>query len=615
MTGVVGFTFSGDQATADVELSAMLAAVQDHASYQVDRWIGDGVALGRVSLGRIDKQLQPIWNEDQTQCIIFEGELFDSASLRAELEAAGHGFSIGNAAELVLHLWEEYSTEGIKLLNGHFTFAIWNSKDRSLAVGNDRFGFRHVYYATVGDQLLFAGGVRGLLANSRLPRKVDGVGISQFLHFEHLLGDRTFVESVKLLPPATVLQARGGFCARHHYWHWSLPEYYQPRSYAEYRDSLLQLIKQAVARQLPTDDVRGGVNLSGGLDSRMLLGALATETDMHNLRTFSFGIRGCDDVALGRKVARLVGAQHEALPLPSDYLLSYAELGVRLTDGMDSCIHIHTLANINAQASQVDFLYTGYYMDSIANSHSMREWLVPFDDDTSLRLHYDYMHRVFPHDSDSDIFAPEFLAATREQFGAAFREAVTELKSDTMATWLQSVDIVHRQRRLIQFGNDLVRWQLECRTPYTDGDVVDFCLALPHSLRLDRVLFIDTLIAHFPKLAKVPSDRTGMPYLVDVRYLSRQARLNLHYLLHQRGLLGEPRHQHKLYARYDLWFRSALREWVEQILLDRQTLQRNIMQPAALQRIVQEHMTGAVDRTRELGALLSVELWHRAYVD
>lgn len=615
MTGIVGFTFSGDPAAAAVELSAMLLAVQDHASYSVDRWVGDGVALGRVSLGRVDKQPQPIWNEDNTLCIFFEGELFNYAHLRSELEATGHRFAIGNAAELLLHFWEQHGDKGLKLLNGSFTFAIWNTADRSLAAGNDRFGFRHLYYAMLGDQLAFACGVRGLLANDRLPRDLDKVGIAQALHFEHLLGDRTYMARVKLLPPATVLHHCAGHYEHHRYWQWSLPEYYQPRSRTDHQDTLLNLFKQAATRQLPCDQVRGGINLSGGLDSRMLLGVLATQMDVRNLPAFSFGIDGCDDIVIGRQIARTLGARHQALPLPDDYLLSCAPIGVRLTDGLASCIHFHSLANIDAQASQVDFLYTGYYIDAITFSNATREWLARFDDDTSLQLLYDFMHRIFPHEPAAEIFMPEFLAATREEFDAAFREAVFEVKDDCMSGWLDSVEVVHRQRRLTQFGNDLVRWQLESRTPFTDTDVVDYCLSLPSALGVERVLFTDILVTHFPKLAKVPNDRTGMPYLVDARYLSKQAHRNLQYLLYKRGLSGMPHHKRKLYARYDLWFRTVLRAWVEEVLLDRRTLQRGIVQPAAMQRIVQEHMTGAADRTREIGMLLSVELWHRAYVD
>ena len=615
MTGIVGFTFSGDPAAAGAELSAMLSAVQDHPSYHVDHWVGDGIALGHVSLGRIDKQPQPIWNEDQTQCIVFEGELFNTEQLRVELETAGHRFKLGNAAELLLHLWEEHGEECLRRLNGGFTFAIWNAVDRCLAVGNDRFGFRHVYYALLGNQLAFACGVRGLLAHTRLPREVDRVGIAQALHFEHLLGDRTYVAGVKLLPPAAVLYIQAEHCTRQRYWQWSMPEYYAPHSRAEYHEELLRLFKQAVSRQIPCGAVRGGMNLSGGLDSRMLLGVLATQMDVRNLQTYSFGIEGCDDVAIGREVAQAVRAPHHALPLPDDYLMTYAPVGVRLTDGMDSSIHIHSLANIDTQAQQVDLLYTGYYSDAITDSDGTREWLVRFDDETSLRLHYEYMHRIFPKDPDAAIYTPEFLSATHEEFDGAFRQAVGEVKSDTMSNWLDSVEIVHRQRRLTQFGNDLIRWSLECRTPFTDTDVVDYCLTLPPALRVDRLLFTSTLINSFPKLAKVRNDRTGMPFLVDARYLSQQARVNLHYWLHQRGLVSSvPAHKRKLYARYDLWFRTSLRQWVESILLDRRALERGILRPEAMRQVIQEHMAGA-DRTREIGMLLSVELWHRTYID
>ncbi len=487
----------------------MLSAVQDQRGYRVEHWVGDGVALGRVSLGRIDQQPQPVWNEDRTRCIVFEGEVFDSAHLRSELEAAGHVFKLGSTAELVLHLWEEHGEDGLLRLNGGFTFAVWNTVDRSLAVGNDRFGFRHVYYASLGNQLAFACGVRGLLAHSQLPRTIDKVGVAQALHFEYLLGDRTYVAGVKLLPPAAVLYLQAGHCTRERYWHWSMPEYYQPHNRREYQRELLRLLKLAAARQAPEGAVRAGINLSGGLDSRMLLGMLSKQMDVRSLQAYSFGIEGCDDVALGRQAAQAVHAPHHALPLPDDYLTTYAEVGVRLTDGMASSIHMHSLANIATQAQQVDLLYTGYYIDSITDSDGTREWLVRFDDDTSLRLHYEYMHKIFPHDADAAIYTPEFLAATHEEFGAAFRQAVCEVKDVTMTNWLDSVEIVHRQRRLTQFGNDLIRWQLECRTPFADADIVDFCLALPPALRVDRTLFTTTFVDHFPNLAKVSNDRTG----------------------------------------------------------------------------------------------------------
>ena len=615
MTGIVGFTYSGDSAAASAELSAMLTAVQDHPSYRVEQWVGDGVALGRVSLGRIDIHPQPVWNEDCTRCIVFEGELFNSAPLRAELEAARHVFKLGSAAEIVLHLWEEYGEAGLKRLNGGFTFAVWNPVERSLAVGNDRFGFRHLYYALLGNQLAFACGVRGLLAHRQLPRTIDKVGISQALHFEYLLGDRTYLAGVKLLPPAGVLYLRSERFERQRYWQWSMPEIYEPHSFGEYQRELVRLYKQSASRQVPDGAVRGGMNLSGGLDSRMLLGVLATQMDARNLQTYSFGVDGCDDVALGRQAAHTVHAPHRALPLPDDYLLTFAQLGVRLTDGMDSSIHIHSLANITAQAQEVDLLYTGYYSDSITDSDGTREWLVRFDDETSLRLHYEYMHKLFPNDPDPAIYTPEFLAETQEGFEAAFRQAVGEVRDVTMSNWLDSVEIVHRQRRLTQFGNDLIRWQLECRTPFTDSDVVDFCLKLPPALRMDRCLFTGTLVNSFPKLAKVPNDRTGMPFLVDARYLTLQARINLQYWLHKRGLVrNRPKHKRKLYARYDIWFRTSLRPWLEGILLDRKTLERGILRAEVIRQIVQEHMAGA-DRTRELGMLLSIELWHRAYID
>jgi asparagine synthase (glutamine-hydrolysing) len=377
---------------------------------------------------------------------------------------------------------------------------------------------------------------------------------------------------------------------------------------------MLQRIQQAVGRQLPPQGSRAGVNLSGGLDSRMLLGALGTQLNPGSLRTYTFGQEGCDDKRLAQQLAQIVGTQHQSLSLPADYLLEYAPIGVRLTDGMDSCIHIHSVANVDRQASEVDFLYTGFYVDSITNPAGTREWLVRIDDDTALNLHYEYMHRLFPRDPAEEIFTPEFLGATRDEFDASFRQTVNEFKGDTMFTWVEGVEITQRQRRLIQCGNDLVRWQVECRTPFTDTDFVDFCVALPPAHRLERYLFTDVFVRNYPKLAKVPNDRTGMPFVVDFRYLSQQAKHNMRFWLFQRGIGERPQYRRKLLSQYDVWFRTALRPWVEETLLDTRSLQRGIIQPAALQRTLNEHMTGAVNRTREIGMLLSIELWHRAYM-
>jgi len=619
MTGIVGFTFSGSTASAEDRLLAMLDAVKDHPDYHVDHWVGDGVALGRVSLGRIDKQPQPIWNEDRTRCIVFEGELFGASPLRSRLEASGHKFTVGNSAELLLHLWEEDGEKGLLALNGGFTFAIWNTVDRSLVLGNDRFGFRSVFYASGVEEgrpySAFACGVRGLLADSLLPRQVDLVGLSQALHFEYVMADRTYIKGCKLLPPASVLCTADHRSTLHRYWHWSMPETYPLRSREHYVETMMELMQKAVARQLPGEGERAGVNLSGGLDSRMLIGILGKQTDARNLHTYTFGQEDCDDVRLAAQVAQAMGAPHQSLPLPPDYLLRYAATGIRLTDGMDSCIHIHSVANIAQQAREVDLLYTGFYVDSITNPAGTREWLVPVDDDTALRQHYEYMHRLFPQDREEDIYTPEFVRATHEEFDASFRETVMEYKGSSMFTWVEGVEVTQRQRRLIQCGNDLVRWQVECRTPFTDTDFVDFCMALPPAHRLERFLFTQIFTRSFPKLAKIPNDRTGMPFIVDAQYLSKQARHNLRYWLHQHGMGKRPQHQRKLYANYGQWFRTVLRPWVEETLLDRKTQQRGILQPAALQRVVNEHMTGAVDRTREIGMLLSTELWHRAYID
>lgn len=613
MTGIVGFFPVESRAAAEDRLARMLAAVCDHESYQVDAYCDQAVALGRVSLGLLDRTPQPIWNEDESSCIVFEGELFERGQLRQTLEARGHAIRNGNSAELALHWFEEFGDAGLARLNGGFAFAIWNVRRRELVLANDRLGQRHLYCTSAGEHFAFACGVRGLLADERTPRTTDPIALLQALSFEHLLGDRTYLAGVKLLPPATVLRVSDEGCRQSTYWVLEIAETHELRSRQEYLEGMHYLLKQAVARQLP-ETARAGVNLSGGLDSRMLLGLFSELTSPPRAKCFTFGVPGCDDIRIGAELARAVNAPHEVMPLSPDYLLQVGETAVRLTDGMDSLIHVHTLASIAHQSQQLDVLYTGYYSDTLADSDGARETLVHFPDDTVVQWQFDYMHRLFPQEAAETIFTPEFYADHYAAFREDYRRVLLGTRSYIASNWMDRVEMVHRQRRLTQFGNDLVRWRIECRTPFCDRDLVDFCLAMPPALRVERFLFTETLKVFHRALAKVTQDRTGMPLVNDATYMRRELYRNLRWYLHRRGLGGPPIHHKQPYTRYDEWFRTALRPWVESVLLSKAALERGILRPEVLRRVVEDHMAGRRNYMREIGMLLSVELWHEQHL-
>lgn len=614
MTGIVGFVDAEPANPAGQLLSRMLAAVCDHEKYHVDAYCEEGLGLGRVHLGILDQAPQPLWNEDRSLCLVFEGELYGYAPLKAQLQAGGHKLQTGSGAEVALHWLEEMGEAGLTAFNGAFMLALWNKRERTLLLAGDRLGQRPLYYANYAGRFAFACGVRGLLADPALPHAVDLVAVRQALTYEYVLEDATYLRAARLLPAGCALQVVDGKPTLHRYWALEYPQQYAYREREEHLARLVEHMRQAVARQLP-DGAAAGVSLSGGLDSRMMLGLLAEQCGPQNLRAYTFGIPGCDDIRIAEQLAAAAGVAHKVLPLPPDYLIRLAAVGVRLTDGMESCVHMHALARLDGEADEVGVMYTGYLMDSLISPDADREWVAHYDDASALRILHADIRQLFKQAPQEEIFTDRFLHATDEGLHASFARVAEETRCYLLSDWQNCMELTQRQRRFTRYGNDLLRWQVECRTPYADADLVDVCLGLPPALRLDRFVFREALVEHFHKLAKAPLDRTGLPLVNDMRYWQIQLNRHVRWHLHNRGIGQAPVHRYQVYARYDLWMRQELRTWVESILLDERALERGICTPAGLRLLVGKHMDGSADFSRELGMLLSIELWHRMYVD
>jgi len=613
MPGLVGFAGKFDPSHAQYLIQAMANAMKDHNWYQVDLYYGEELGLGRASLGLSNPEPQPIWNEDKTLCIIMEGELYDYQALKQELITRGHCFHIDNDAEFMLHLFEEYGKDFAIHLNGAFVAAIWNQREKEMVLVNDRLGLRPLYYVLYKGRFTFASGVRALLADPDLPRNVDSVAIAQMLSFEYILGHRTLLREVQLLPPASLLTLRNGQFTIRSYWHLQFSEVYQLRSREQYLEGFIHYLQQAVTRQMP-GDLPAGLNLSGGLDSRMLLGLLCNGQLKMPLRTYTFGIHGCDDARIAKELANVAGTQHHFFELKPDYLLDLAGEGVRLMDGMESSVHMHALANVKAQARQVQILYTGFFADYLISPELRREWLSNYDKETAKQLIFDDINFLFRKTSKDDIYTKDFQRQFSIDFEGDFQARVTESKSLLLADWRDHFDIHQRQRRFTKQGDELLRSHVICRTPFCDNDLVEYTLSVPPGLRLDRFLFKEALVKLFHNLAKVPVDKTGLPMVPCARELYLRIDQQARWQLRKFGFKRVSDRLPLSYADYDSWVRTVLHGWVEEILLSKHALQRGYFNPTFIRNLVSLHMAGE-NYSRELGVLLSLELWHRQFLD
>ena len=454
------------------------------------------------------------------------------------------------------------------------------------------------------------------MAHPDLPRSVDAVALHQFLVYDHALDDRTLLESVRLLPQASVPDRPRRHGSIRPYWRLQYPDRYEPRPDEHYVEQLGHHLRQAVRRQQEASDRPAAMLLSGGLDSRLLLGLLCE--DGRTLQTFTFGVPRCDDARVAGEVARACGTAHRFFELKSDWLAFMAEQAVRATDGLGNIVNLHAMANIEAQSRHAQVVYKGFLGDALLGFALRRQMWGDYSDEHRYEVHraaHRY-HGVLNYEPEEErkLLSDAFLARAGDGAYSAYRAGMDRSGSRQIANQRLYFDLTQRVPRMTLNGVEVVRTHAVVRLPFGDTDLVDFALTVPPGFLFERNLAKVLLVNWFPKLAGIPIAGTGRPLRANLRDLTAQARSLLAWHLRPHGLdwLAEP--PRRPYKDYNGWFRTVLRPWVEGLLLDRRTLDRGYFRPDYVQGLVAAHMGGENHAVR-IGALLSIELWHRQFID
>jgi asparagine synthase (glutamine-hydrolysing) len=617
MPGIIGFVNNTLQDGADQLLRRMAQALDPQHGICVDLHHEDGLGLGRTSLGIVNPQPQPVWNEAHTLCLVMEGELFDTASLKQELLRLGYPFRHNNDPELLLNLYQEYGEEFADKLNGAFIAAIWDRPAKILRLVNDRLGLYPLYYAQVNGSLVFASGVRAVLADQNVPRKIDRTAIAEFLTFDHVLQNRTLLQDVLLMPQASILSFADQALSIRRYHEIRYANPYELRSELEYIEEYQHLLQQAVRRQ-SMDDIPAGLLLSGGLDSRIILAYLKERARKGSFFTFTWGIPGCDDARFADELARIAGVPHRFYELKPDWLLHTAEDAVRFTDGMGNLVNLHAFATLDQEAHQAKILYKGFLGDAMMGFALRPQFWANYDEPSRLRahmqVHTDQGVVSYTPAEHKLLFTPEFQNEIGNTIMEDYKNGMDEADTPLLSDQRNFFDFRQRVPRMTIKGVEVVRARTMVRLPFADNDLVDFSLRIPPGLRYERRLQRNAFSRAFPALAQVPVTDTGLPMMACAREILIRSKQLLRWHLNKKGLGKWMGPERRPYKDYNLWFRTQLRPWVEQTLLVPRTLERGYFEPDFVRRLVSDHMAGT-NYSGRLGALLALELWHRMYLD
>jgi len=285
---------------------------------------GGGLAMRRLSIIDVAGGAQPVYNEDGSAVIVYNGEVYNSPELHEELEARGHKFRSHSDTEVLVHLWEEKGEKMLEDLRGMFAFAIWDVRRRELLLARDRMGKKPLYWAIAGNWLAFASELKSLRAHPGIRAEVDADALRLLLALQYIPSPRTPFRGVNKLPPGHLLTVRGGRTEVKRWWRLS------PRDggadYAgavrEVRRKLEESVRMRLLSEVPL-----GALLSGGLDSSAVV-ALMAGMGSGPVKTFTVAFDtpgGKADAECARMVAARYRTEHLELPVGEEEALSCAD--------------------------------------------------------------------------------------------------------------------------------------------------------------------------------------------------------------------------------------------------------------------------------------------------
>lgn len=283
MCGFVGFVDKYKKKDKDKIIKDMADMIIHRGPDSEGYYTNDQIALGFRRLSIIDLKggSQPIYNEDKSKVIIFNGEIYNYQSIRKDLEEKGHIFQTNTDTEVILHGYEEYGTDLFKDLRGMFGFLIYDIKKKELLGARDHFGIKPFYYYINDDEFIFASEIKAMLKHPKFKKEVNKKALKMYLIFQYSVFEETFFKNVYKLKPGHYFKYKNGKLKVEQYFEVKYEKDKKP--YEQYKKELTSVLEDSIKYHQMTSDVEVGSYLSGGVDSSYVVSVAKPD------KTFSVG--------------------------------------------------------------------------------------------------------------------------------------------------------------------------------------------------------------------------------------------------------------------------------------------------------------------------------------
>jgi len=614
MPGLVGIV-SKEKVKKEL-LLRMTRSIKHYSNQRLEMYINSYFGLGRVHLGIFNAEKQPVFNDDRSLCIFMYGKIFNYEKEKKKL-IGKYKFISNNDPEYSLHAFEEYGKDFVKKLNGAFNIVIFDFKKKELIIFNDRYGLRPLYYFKNDDKLIFASEAKAILQDKTYRRELNGEAVADFFAFGDIFGDKTFFKGIEVLSPGSILTFNRNGMSIEQYWDFHYKPDYE-KSEDEFVDELIVVFKKAIRVRME-DDVRYGVALSGGLDSRTVLGAIDRDKRKDTV-TITFGVPGCNEGKIAKSVSFTAGSKHIFLPIdPDEVLTPYTEKVVYFTEGAIP-IHIsHQVFIYEKLIRYVDVLFDGLALDLSLGGSFLRTEVFKIQNDQDLFKMINTRRR-FPDAMLVKLFKDEFYKMIKDIHYKSIKD-VSKLGSGHPCNRYDKIALTNHVRRFtISAGNNVALNYVEQIPPTYDNDFIDLILTIPPELRFQHRIYKKFLKKLSPELSRITYSSTMVPpmspfilWKLGKLYRSGKGRLEVLFWKMSKGKLYI--RNNRSYAPMDEWLRANdnWKRYTRDILLDQNALLINYCNQDFINKIIREHESGEKNHFHRINYLITFELFLQSF--
>lgn len=618
MCGIVGFT--NNISNSDEVLGKMMDRIKHRGPDAYGKYIDEDIALGHRRLSIIDVSSsgdQPIFNEDNTLVIVFNGEIYNYKTIRETLIEKGHKFRTNTDTEVLIHGYEEFGEKLLNMLRGMFSFVIWDKNKKELFGARDFFGIKPMYYANMNGTFMFGSEIKSFLEHPKFTKELNTSALENYLTFQYSPASETFFKNVYKLPPAHYFKLKDGHFEAKRYWdvHFNADEL--PKL-DEWVDRISDTFHDSVEAH-KIADVEVGSFLSSGVDSSYV----AAIADVDKTFTVGFGNdEKYNEIGWAKNFSKYIGKENTSKVIsPEEYWNSLSMIQYHMDEPLadPSAVALYFVCNIASEKLKVvlsgegaDEIFGGYNVYSDPNGTVYDR--LP----RSIKRGIGKIASKLPAKRGVNFFVRKGRDVEERFIGNAYmftpeeRKSILKIKTDAPDPAVITKPFYDN----VKNKDDVTKMQYLDLHMWMAGDILLKAdkMSMANSLEL-RVPFLDkevmALAERIPTKYRVTHDK-GTD---ETKYITK-------YAMRLAAKKDTPKQTAKTAAKKKLGFPVPIRVWLkEEKYYDlvksyfESDCSKQFFNTAPLLKLLYDHRDGKADNSRKIWTVFIFLVWYKVYFE